>query len=146
LVALASVDPLLAPPAPAELLHQVLRRLTAAICARDLQAASACFCRDACLLTPDATAVRGRGSIRALLRQMTAADTRVELEVSSTVCAEDLALVRGTWRTVLPDAAGRPFTRETAATVALRRTDQDDWKLQIFAPWEGQSRGKEEAR
>jgi ketosteroid isomerase-like protein len=145
-VALVSADPAAAPPTPAALPQQVLHRFTAAICAGDLRGASACLHRDVCLLTPDATIVRGDGSIRALLRQMTTAETRVEFEVFSTVCAEDLALLRGSWRTLMPDATGRLFAQETAATMALRRTDQDDWKLQILAPWEGRSRGKEEAR
>ena len=40
-----------------------------------LDDAARCFAKNACLLTPDSTAIRGRGEIRAILAQMIALRT-----------------------------------------------------------------------
>jgi ketosteroid isomerase-like protein len=140
-LALSATVPSSPSPAPAgEQPSGALKALVAAIGAGDLEAASACFRRDASLVTPDATSVCGRSSIRSLLGQMIAAGTRVELAISSTVLAGDVALVRGVWRTVFGEGLdSRAFAQLTGATAVLRSTEGEGWKLQVLTPWEGAS-------
>jgi ketosteroid isomerase-like protein len=128
----------LSPHAPARLRspESALAAFAEAIGAGDLSAASGCLGRDACLVTPDSTAVRGREAIRPVLAQMILAGTRIEAEIAPLLVAGDLALGRGLWRTLLTDAMGAPYAQTSTSTVVLKKVEQDTWKLQILAPWE----------
>ena len=57
--------------------RQTTTVFAAAIGRGDLELASRCFTNDACLITPDATAIRGRGEIRPILAQIIARKTRI---------------------------------------------------------------------
>ncbi len=70
---------------------------TELLSAGNLEAAAACFARDACLLTQDATAIHDREHIRPLLAQLIARRTRIEVELSSVLVAGDVALAREHW-------------------------------------------------
>jgi len=100
----------------------------------ELERACACFTRDGCLITPDATAVEGREAIGAVLAQMVAAGARVSVQVSAVLAAGDVALGREHW-TIESGAPGiSSFARESTPTLVLRRVDEQ-WKLAIAAPW-----------
>jgi uncharacterized protein (TIGR02246 family) len=107
----------------------------AALNREDLDAATSCFARDACFLTPDATAIRRRDSIRSFLAQLIASEHRFEADLGTTVIAGDVALCRDRLRTVSAAATGVPFEQHSQSTAVLSHRE-GNWRLQVFAPWE----------
>ena len=69
-----------------------------AISAGDLDAATACFARDGCLITPDATAIYGRERIRPVLLQLIARRTEITVELSHRVGSGEVVLAHERWR------------------------------------------------
>ena len=108
--------------------------LIAAINAGQLALAADCFARDACLLTPDATAIRGREEIRRILAQLIDLRTRIELLESNVLSGADVATLIQRWRIISPGVGSRAFVQETRPLLALRRLERN-WKLAIAAPW-----------
>ena len=106
----------------------------AALTADDLAAATACFARDGCLITPGATTIRGCDHIRAILLQLIAMHPSVELEQRGMLVSGDVALATETWRIRLNGLELTPFARTSETTTVLRRVE-GAWKLQIAAPW-----------
>jgi ketosteroid isomerase-like protein len=113
---------------------QISAAFAAALSAGDLDAASACFTRDACLLTPDATAIRGRDQIRPLLRQLIAMRPTARVEQRSMLVAGEVAIATELWTLQIDAAEGTPFAQSSLSTTVLRRIEET-WKLQIAAPW-----------
>lgn len=111
-----------------------LDALTAALAAADLDLAAACFAREARLLTPDGTTVAGRRHIAAVLDQLIACQTELDLGQPVLVCSADVALASGqcTMRSKGPDLFW--ITQKSELTAVLRLIE-GDWKLAIFAPW-----------
>jgi ketosteroid isomerase-like protein len=105
-----------------------------AVNAGELERACACFTRDGCLITPDATAVQGREAIGAVLAQLVAAGTRVSVQVSAILAAGDVALGRERWQIHSDAPGGTQFVRESTPTLVLQRVESQ-WKLAIAAPW-----------
>jgi ketosteroid isomerase-like protein len=107
---------------------------TGALNRGDLQSAIACFARDACLITPDATAIHGRDRIRPLLGQMVIRQTEITVESSSTIGAGEVILAQERWRV----RAGQPeparVEQSLDATLVLGLVEAE-WKLTIVAPW-----------
>lgn len=105
--------------------------LAEAIKDRDVDAAEHCFTPDACLITPDATAVSGLVEVRAILTQLIDAGTVIEVEGGSVVRAGELALSseRLHFR-----SRGAPYRQTFAANMVLRRQG-GDWRVAIAAPW-----------
>jgi len=115
--------------------EQVSRALGEALAARQLDAAAACFTRDACFITPDATEIHGRGEIRQILAQLIGAGAGIEVVSSSVLQAGEVALGSECWRIHQPGVNGRgPFERICTATVVLHAVE-GDWKLAVAAPW-----------
>jgi ketosteroid isomerase-like protein len=110
------------------------RAFLAALNAGELEAAAHCFAREACLITPDATAIRGREEIRAILGQLIAANTRIEAQSASILVAGDTALATERWLIHTRAPGAEPFGRLCRATAVLRRIEAG-WKLAIVAPW-----------
>lgn len=104
-----------------------------ALAAGDLESAAACFARDGCLITPDATAVHGREWIRPVLAQLIAQRIEVAVELSQVVSGGDVRLVRERWK-VRTGVESARFVQILHPTLVLRRIDSD-WKLAIAAPW-----------
>jgi ketosteroid isomerase-like protein len=100
----------------------------------DLDAAAACFARDGCLITPDATAIHGRESVRALLAQMVARRTKVLVEASGSIRGGEVILARERWRVRAGELEGSPIEQILSAVLILRRVE-GAWKLAIAAPW-----------
>lgn len=105
-----------------------------AVSTGDLDRAAACFARDGCLITPDATAVRGREEIRAVLAQMIGRQTEIQVELSSTVAAGEVILASQRWRIRSGEPEERRFEQTANAVLVLRRIE-GEWKLSIVAPW-----------
>ncbi len=99
----------------------------------NLDAAASFFARDACFLTPDATAIRGREEIRAVLAQLIASRAKIQVEGQSMLTAGEMALSVQRW-TMRSGGVGTPFAQTSSSTVLLRRLECS-WKLLIVAPW-----------
>ena len=121
----------LAAPAPSRLPCLLLPRL---LSSGNLDAATACFAMDACLLTPDGTAIHERRNIRPLLAQMVARHMRIEVELSNLLLSGDVAFVRERWRLSAAGADGSRFEQETNPELVLRQVE-GQWKLAIAALW-----------
>ena len=113
---------------------QISATFAAALSAGDLEAATACFARDACLLTPHAITIRGRDHIRAILFQLVAMHPTVQVEQRSMLIAGDVALGTETWTILLNGLELTPYAGTSNSTAVLRRIE-GTWKLQIAAPW-----------
>jgi uncharacterized protein (TIGR02246 family) len=100
----------------------------------DLDGAASCFAKDACLLTPDSTVIRGRDEIRPILRQMIAVGSRIEVQESSVVLAGEVALGTERWMVTSAGSEGEPFSRELTPTMVLRQVE-GIWKLAVAMPW-----------
>jgi ketosteroid isomerase-like protein len=100
----------------------------------DVEAATACFARNGCLVTPDATAVHGRDRIRPLLAQLIARRTEIEVELSSVVGAGDVVLAHERWRVHSGGPEGQRVEQILSPTLVLRQIE-GEWKLAIAAPW-----------
>jgi ketosteroid isomerase-like protein len=100
----------------------------------NLDAATNCFTKDACLLTPDATTIRGREEIRPILHQLIVIGARIEVQESSIVRAGEVALASERWAFASGDAEGAPFARTLSPTLVMRRVE-GVWKLAVAMPW-----------
>jgi ketosteroid isomerase-like protein len=110
------------------------RALAASISRGDLDAAAHCFAKDACLLTPDATAVRGREEIKPILHQLIVARSQIEVQDSSIVLAGVVALCNERWQVTSAGSEGAPFTRTLTPTMVMREIE-GAWKLAVAMPW-----------
>lgn len=102
----------------------------------DLDAATACFARDGCLITPDATAIHGRQRIRPVLAQLIASRTEIKVEHSNVLSAGDVVLVHERWR-MRSGADETQRIEQTLNPTLVLRLIEGDWKLVIAAPWAG---------
>jgi ketosteroid isomerase-like protein len=100
----------------------------------NLDAATRCFTRDACLLTPDATAIHDREHIRPLLAQLIARRIRIEVEQSNVLIAGDVAFVRERWQVSAHGATGSLYEHSCDPSLVLKRIE-DSWKVSIAALW-----------
>jgi ketosteroid isomerase-like protein len=114
--------------------EQVTRDLAESVSRGDLRAATRCFAKDACLVTPDATTVRGREDIRPILQQLITSGSRIEVQQSSMLLAGEIAFGTERWLITSPGSEGKPFTRSLTPTMVLRRLE-GAWKLAVAIPW-----------
>jgi ketosteroid isomerase-like protein len=110
------------------------RAFAASISRGDLDAAAHCFAKDACLVTPDATAVRGRDEIRPILHQLIVLDSQIEVQESSILAAGEVVLGTERWLITSPGSEGSPFARVLTPMLVLRELE-DVWKLAVALPW-----------
>jgi ketosteroid isomerase-like protein len=118
----------------AETPEQVTRALADSVTRGDLAAAARCFAKDACLVTPDATTVRGRDDIRPILHQLIVSGSQIEVQESSMLLAGEIAFGTERWLLTSPGSEGAPFTRLLAPKLVLRRLE-GAWKLAVAVPW-----------
>ena len=102
--------------------------------AGDLDTASACFARDACLLTPDATAIHGRNHIRPVLAQLIARHVHIEVEQRNVLEAGEVAFVRERWRVNAEGSAASRFEDICNPLLVLKHVEVH-WKVAIAALW-----------
>jgi|SRR5436305_6869437 len=110
------------------------RAFAASISRGDLDGAAYCFAKDACLVTPDATAVRGRDEIRPILHQLIVLESQIEVQESSILLAGEVALGTERWIVTSPSSDGSSFTRTLSPMLVLRQLE-DIWKLAVALPW-----------
>ncbi len=123
-------DTLLAAP-PTRIACLALPKL---ISAGNLDAATACFARDACLLTPDTTAIHDREHIRPLLAQLISRRVRIQVEQSNVLVAGDVAYVRELWQVSAQVAAAPRYEHSCDPSLVLKRVE-DSWKISIATLW-----------
>lgn len=114
--------------------QQVSHAFAGAINVSDLEAATYCFAKDGCLITPDATAIRGREEIRPILAQLIARGTRIEVKASSVLVNGEVALGSERWAIRSAGAEGTVF-EQSSCPVIVARLVKGTWKLAIVAPW-----------
>jgi ketosteroid isomerase-like protein len=110
------------------------RAFVRALSAGDLDAATACFARDGCLITPDATAIHGRERVRSLLAQLIASNTEIRVDLSDVLTAAGVVLACERWTVRTEGADGTQIERTLEPTLAMREVE-GEWKLAIVAPW-----------
>lgn len=106
----------------------------AAITTADLDAATCCFAKDACLVTPDSTAIRGREEIRSILAQLISRRSQIEVLSRSLLVAGEVAMGSERWRISSVGVEGEAF-RQTSDSKLVLRYLEGSWKLAIVAPW-----------
>jgi ketosteroid isomerase-like protein len=111
-----------------------LKTLADALAFRDLRGSTACFRRDARLITAGRTTICGREQIAAVLSQLIDAETELDFSATSFITAEDLALATGPCR-IRTKGPDRFWLSHDADLTAVLRLTEGDWKLAIFAPW-----------
>lgn len=102
--------------------------------AGNLDGAAACFTRDACLLTPDATAIHDRRHIRPVLAQLIARRARISVEQSNVIVAGDVAFARERWLVQAHGAVSSRFEQACDPALVLREVE-GNWKISIAALW-----------
>ncbi|MGC1165638.1 MAG: nuclear transport factor 2 family protein [Solirubrobacterales bacterium] len=100
----------------------------------NLESATACFARDGCLITPDATAIHGRERIRPLLAQLISRRTEIEIELSDAIHAGGVVLAYERWKVHSGGIDCPRVTQTWRPTLVLRQTEED-WRLAVAAPW-----------
>lgn len=100
----------------------------------NLEAATGCFARDACLMTPDATAIHDREHIRPLLAQLIARRIQIEVEQSNVLISGDVAFARERWQVSARGAAGSHYEHSCDPYLVLKRIE-GSWKVSIAALW-----------
>jgi hypothetical protein len=108
--------------------------LAQALSLGNLESATACFLRDGCLITPDATAIHGRERIRPVLAQLIVRRPEVEVELSNAIRAGGAVLAYERWQVHSGGVDCPRVTQTWSPTLVLRRTEED-WRLAIAAPW-----------
>src|SRR4051794_9794833 len=101
----------------------------------NLEAASGCFARDACLLAPDATAIHDREHIRPLLAQLIARRIQIEVEQSNVLISGDVAFARERWRMSAHGAAGSSHYEQSCDPYLVLKRIEGSWKISIAALW-----------
>jgi uncharacterized protein (TIGR02246 family) len=117
--------------APAE---NALYSFASAVRDGDPSLAAACFTREGTMITPDGTAVHGRADVAALLFQLTARRTEIEVEQLVVRPAGDVALATGRLKLRSDGAAGTRIEQSCSLNLVLRHLE-GAWKIAILSPW-----------
>lgn len=115
-------------------LGQICQALVRALGAGDLEAAVACFAESGCLITPDATQIRGHEQIRRVLAQLIARHTEVIVESRELLATDDVILSCERWTIRADGVEGTRFRQAFHPTLVLRGRG-GEWKLAIAALW-----------
>jgi ketosteroid isomerase-like protein len=112
----------------------VAQAFAAALSMGDLDQATACLCRESCLVTPDSTAVAGRNRIRDILKQLIAQRLEIATQSATVVEAGDIAYVTQGWRTRI-ETAGGPLRQEFFPVFIAHRSGEE-WRIAVAIPWQ----------
>jgi ketosteroid isomerase-like protein len=114
--------------------QDALHLFIAALSAGDVRGATACFTREACLITPDGTAIHGRSEIAGILDQLRARRTEISVEQLVVRQAGDVALAGGRLTIRSDGTEGARIEQSCDPSAALRRVE-GVWKIAILDPW-----------
>jgi len=99
----------------------------------DLDTTTNLLAREACLVTPDATVIKGRSDVTLAFKQFVTIGFQARLDLRSVLEIADVALVVGRWTTQV-GAGGSASSTSTRGTVILRVLE-GRWKILLAAPW-----------
>jgi ketosteroid isomerase-like protein len=99
----------------------------------DLDSATACFAKDACLITPDGTAIYGRDGIRPVLAQLISRRVEIDVQFSNVVGGDGALLACERWR-IRSGASGTRLSQITDPILVMRPVE-GSWKIAVAAPW-----------
>jgi ketosteroid isomerase-like protein len=114
--------------------RQSVEAFAAALGHGDLETASNCLAHEPTLITPDATAVGGRGTVRGVLAQLIADDPMIDFEFVGAIEAGEVAFAQQRWRIRPRAIAAAPHVQILTANFVLHRVGTR-WRLAILAPW-----------
>lgn len=107
----------------------------AALAARDVDAALDFWSEDAAIVTAGGETVRGREAIGAALRALIDNGARVEIKLTRTIVAGDVAIGLGTLTLSGAGHDNAGFRHQSASTVLYSRGADGHWRLALDAPW-----------
>jgi ketosteroid isomerase-like protein len=122
--------------APSSSAEAVSHAFAEALSSGDADSAAACFSAEGRLLTPDGTEVRGKASIREVLRQLIVTYPTIEARPGRLVPSAGIALGSQCWRIASRAVGTEPF-EQTLEVSLVFRYETGAWSLVIAAPWAG---------
>jgi uncharacterized protein (TIGR02246 family) len=128
---MAAITPQPAPGTPEELSAAFARALARG----EVEEALAMWVQDATILTAAGEALRGREAIAAALRGLLDNGTQVQIELSRTITAGDVAMGLGTLTLTGTAHDGQVFRQQSSSVVIYSRAAGGRWRIAIDAPW-----------
>lgn len=107
----------------------------AALAARDVDGALDLWSEDAAIVTAGGETVRGREAIGAALRALIDNGTRVEIALTRTIVAGDIAIGLGTLTLSGAGHDNAGFRHQSSSTVLYSRGSDGQWRIALDAPW-----------
>jgi len=101
----------------------------------DVEGALEMWTRDATILSADGEPVRGREAVGAALRSLIANGARVEIELTRTITAGDVAVGLGTLTLSGRAHDGGEYSQRSSSTVIYSRGADGRWRIALDAPW-----------
>jgi uncharacterized protein (TIGR02246 family) len=106
----------------------------AAVNAGNVPAALELWLDDGAIAQPDGTALRGRAEIERALQALVDNRVALEIELTGTLSAGDVAIVHGTLTLNGTGFDGEPYSQSSDSVVVYRR-GPEGWRIAIDAPW-----------
>jgi uncharacterized protein (TIGR02246 family) len=123
------------PDMPAGSPEELSASFAGALARGDVAAALELWIDDATILTAAGEPVRGRKAIGAALRGLVDNGAHVEIELSRTITAGDIALGLGTLTLSGTGSDGETFHQQSSSTVIYSRGADGRWRIALDAPW-----------
>jgi limonene-1,2-epoxide hydrolase len=114
--------------------QELTRAFAAALSAAELDCATSFFTADGSFVTPDATAVSGLRSIRAILFQLIASRVQLQVEPRSIRMSGGMVICNERWIFTYARDDAAPFILASDSAILLCRPS-NTWRLLIAAPW-----------
>jgi uncharacterized protein (TIGR02246 family) len=115
--------------------EQLSAAFAAALGRGDIDAALEMWSEDAAIVDPNGEPVRGRAAIGAALRGLIDNGARVEIELTRTIAAGDVAVGVGTLTLSGNGHDGSRYRQRSSSTVIYRRGEDGRWRIALDAPW-----------
>lgn len=115
--------------------QELSEAFAAAIAARDVCAALDLWDEDAALIQADGEAIRGRDAIEPALRALVDNGIALEIDLSRSFQAGDVAVGVGTLTMRGNGHDGERFEQRSDSIVVYRRGPDGRWRIALDAPW-----------
>ena len=123
------------PDTPAGSPEELSAAFARALADGEIDRALGLWLEDAAILGAAGEALRGREAIGGALRALVDNGTEVEIELTRTITAGDVAIGLGTLTLSGSGAGGEPFRQRSASAVVYSRGADGCWRIAIDAPW-----------
>lgn len=101
----------------------------------DLDAALKLWADEAAIVTASGEVVRGRAAIATAFKALIDNGARVEIELTRTISAGDVAVGLGTLTLSGAGHDGSEFRHRSSSTVLYTRGADGQWRIALDAPW-----------